>query len=147
MKRHLALIFALVSASALGAPVIYNIDPDHTHPSFEVDHFAGLSNWRGSFKKTSGSVELDAAARSGTPIARMARKARPTAPPIAAPTSGNIRCARTKFAGIGPVGCGIGSRVRKATAVTRSSSQSFMVENSKEHLVRDALDGESHAVR
>ena len=66
MKLRLALIFALVSTSALGAPVIYNIDPDHTHPSFEVDHFAGLSNWRGSFKKTSGSVELDAAARSGT---------------------------------------------------------------------------------
>jgi polyisoprenoid-binding protein YceI len=66
MKLHFALIFALVSASALGAPAIYNIDPDHTHPSFEVDHFAGLSNWRGSFKKTSGSVELDVAARSGT---------------------------------------------------------------------------------
>jgi polyisoprenoid-binding protein YceI len=66
MKLDLPLIFALVSASALGAPAIYNIDPDHTHPSFEVDHFAGLSNWRGSFKKTSGSVELDAAARSGT---------------------------------------------------------------------------------
>ena len=66
MKLHLALIFALVSVSALGAPATYSIDPDHTHPSFEVDHFAGLSNWRGSFKKTSGSVELDAAARSGT---------------------------------------------------------------------------------
>src|SRR5260370_5572220 len=66
MKLHLALIFALVSASALGAPAIYSIDPDHTHPSFEVDHFAGLSNWRGSFKKTSGRVELDAAARART---------------------------------------------------------------------------------
>src|SRR5260370_36620665 len=66
MKLHLALIFALVSASALGAPAIYSIDPDHTHPSFEVDHFAGLSNWRGSFKKTSGGVELDGAGRSGT---------------------------------------------------------------------------------
>src|SRR5260370_42264905 len=62
MKLHLALIFALVSASALGAPAIYNIDPDHTHPSFEVDHFAGLSNWRWAFKKTSASVEVDVAA-------------------------------------------------------------------------------------
>src|ERR1700722_15189759 len=61
MERHLALILAFVSASALGAPAIYNIDPDHTHPSFEVDHLGGLSNWRGSFKKTSGRVELDTA--------------------------------------------------------------------------------------
>src|ERR1700676_1113786 len=66
MKLNLALIFALVSATALGAPTIYNIDPDHTHPSFEIDHFAGLSNWRGTFKKTSGGVELDTAAKSGT---------------------------------------------------------------------------------
>ena len=66
MKRHLALILAFVSASALGAPTAYNIDPDHTHPSFEVDHFGGLSTWRGTFKKTSGTVELDAVAKSGT---------------------------------------------------------------------------------
>jgi polyisoprenoid-binding protein YceI len=66
MKLHVALVFAFVSASALGAPTVYNIDPDHTHPSFEVDHFAGLSTWRGTFKKTSGSVELDAVAKSGT---------------------------------------------------------------------------------
>jgi len=52
MKLHLPLVFAFASASALGAPTVYNIDPDHTHPSFEVDHFAGLSTWRGTFKKT-----------------------------------------------------------------------------------------------
>src|ERR1700676_4547714 len=66
MKPQLALIFAFVSGAALGAPTIYNIDPDHTHPSFEIDHFAGLSNWRGTFKKTTGGVELDTAAKSGT---------------------------------------------------------------------------------
>ena len=44
MKLHVALVFAFASASALGAPTVYNIDPDHTHPSFEVDHFAGLSS-------------------------------------------------------------------------------------------------------
>ena len=88
-----------------------------------------------------------AAARSGTPIARRPRQTSPTAPPIAAPTSGNTRCARTKFGGIGPAGCGIGSRVRKATAVLRSSSQSFMTENPRNRLARDALDRESHAVR
>jgi polyisoprenoid-binding protein YceI len=66
MKLQLASILALVSVSALGAPTSYTIDPDHTHPSFEVDHFGGLSNWRGTFKKTTGSVELDAAAKTGT---------------------------------------------------------------------------------
>ena len=66
MKLHLPLVFAFASASALGAPTAYNIDPDHTHPSFEVDHFAGLSTWRGTFKKTSGSVELDSVAKSGS---------------------------------------------------------------------------------
>jgi polyisoprenoid-binding protein YceI len=42
------------------------VHPDHTHPSFEVDHFGGLSTWRGTFKKTSGTVELDIGAKSGT---------------------------------------------------------------------------------
>ena len=42
------------------------MDPDHTHPSFETDHFGGLSVWRGIFKKTSGTVVLDKAAGTGT---------------------------------------------------------------------------------
>jgi polyisoprenoid-binding protein YceI len=42
------------------------VDPDHTHPSFEVDHFGGLSTWRGTFKKSSGTVTLDTEARTGT---------------------------------------------------------------------------------
>jgi len=66
MKLQLASILALVSVSALGAPTSYTIDPDHTHPSFEVDHFGGLSTWRGTFKKTTGNVELDAAGKTGT---------------------------------------------------------------------------------
>src|SRR5579862_3779803 len=65
MKSHLALVFAFVGASALGAPTLYTIDPDHTHPSFDVDHFGGLSTWRGTFKRTSGMVDIDTAARSG----------------------------------------------------------------------------------
>jgi polyisoprenoid-binding protein YceI len=54
------------AAAASAAPVTYNVDPDHTHPSFEVDHFGGLSVWRGNFKKTSGKVALDATAKTGT---------------------------------------------------------------------------------
>ena len=58
------LAFAVTSANA--APTAYNIDPDHTHPSFEVDHFGGLSTWRGNFKKTSGTVTIDTEAKTGT---------------------------------------------------------------------------------
>jgi polyisoprenoid-binding protein YceI len=60
----LVLILGVTSASA--ASTTYSLDPDHTHPSFEVDHFGGLSTWRGTFKHTTGTVEIDTAARSGT---------------------------------------------------------------------------------
>src|SRR4051812_31850999 len=75
-----------------------------------------------------------AEARSGRPVARSARQRRPMAAPINAPTTGNIRCARTKFWGIAPSGCGIGSRVRNAIAVLKSSSHSFMVARSRESI-------------
>ena len=67
MKHYIApLLFLVVAASASAAPTTYTVDPDHTHPSFEVDHFGGLSTWRGTFKKTSGTVEIDSAAKTGT---------------------------------------------------------------------------------
>ncbi len=43
----------------------YKIDPNHTYPSFAADH-KGLSFWRGKFNKTSGSITLDRAAKTGT---------------------------------------------------------------------------------
>ena len=49
---------------ATAAPANYTIDPEHTFPSFEADHF-GLSIWRGKMNKTSGTVVLDRAAGSG----------------------------------------------------------------------------------
>jgi polyisoprenoid-binding protein YceI len=67
MKNHIApLLLILGVTSAMAAPTTYSVDPDHTHPSFEVDHFGGLSTWRGTFKKTSGTVEIDSAAKTGT---------------------------------------------------------------------------------
>src|SRR5580692_13017236 len=66
MKYNYALLLlALAVTSATAASTTYNVDPDHTHPSFEVDHFGGLSTWRGTFKKTTGKVQYDAAAKSG----------------------------------------------------------------------------------
>jgi polyisoprenoid-binding protein YceI len=58
-------MFIFVS-TAYAAPMTYVADPDHTHPSFEADHFAGLSVWRGLFKHTTGTIVLDKAAGTGT---------------------------------------------------------------------------------
>jgi len=62
----LASMAALLGASAFAAPVTYNLDPNHTYPSFEADHFGGLSVWRGKFDATSGKVVYDKAAKSGS---------------------------------------------------------------------------------
>lgn len=62
----IALVLGTVAAAAGAAPAHYAVDPDHTHPSFEVDHFGGLSVWRGTFKKTTGTVTLDAEAKTGS---------------------------------------------------------------------------------
>ena len=62
----IALALGTVAAAAGAAPVHYTVDPDHTHPAFEVDHFGGLSVWRGIFRKTTGDVTLDTAAKTGS---------------------------------------------------------------------------------
>jgi polyisoprenoid-binding protein YceI len=62
----LASFAALVSATAIAAPVSYTLDPNHTYPSFEADHFGGLSVWRGKFDSTSGKVVYDKEAKTGS---------------------------------------------------------------------------------
>lgn len=57
---------ALAGGAAIAAPVTYQIDPNHTFPSFEADHMGGLSTWRGKFNKSSGTIVLDAVAKTGT---------------------------------------------------------------------------------
>ena len=59
-------VASLVAASAFAAPVTYKIDPAHSYPAFEADHFGGLSVWRGKFNRSSGTVVYDKEARSGT---------------------------------------------------------------------------------
>jgi polyisoprenoid-binding protein YceI len=62
----LASMAALFGASAFAAPVTYTLDPNHTFPSFEADHFGGLSTWRGKFDSTSGKVVYDKDAKAGS---------------------------------------------------------------------------------
>jgi len=57
-----ALLWSGISAAA---PTAYTIASDHTYPSFEAPHM-GISMWRAKFNKTSGSVMLDEAAKTGT---------------------------------------------------------------------------------
>jgi polyisoprenoid-binding protein YceI len=68
MKLHatsVALWASLIAGTASAAPVVYEIDPMHTYPSFEADHL-GMSKWRGKFNKSSGRVTLDKEAGQGT---------------------------------------------------------------------------------
>src|SRR5258708_4426335 len=69
MKIRLSTIAAMaaaLSAPAFAASTTYNLDLTHTYPSFETDHFGGLSVWRGKFTKSSGTVVLDPVAKTGT---------------------------------------------------------------------------------
>ncbi|MFN4266540.1 MAG: YceI family protein [Aquabacterium sp.] len=64
--QALAVTPLLVLATVANAATTYDIQPTHTFPSFEADHMAGLSVWRGKFNKTSGQITLDKKAKSGT---------------------------------------------------------------------------------
>jgi polyisoprenoid-binding protein YceI len=57
-------IAAAVAAPALAAPETYTIDGTHTYPRFSYSHF-GYSTQLSRFNKTSGTVVLDAAAKTG----------------------------------------------------------------------------------
>jgi polyisoprenoid-binding protein YceI len=66
LAAALACLAAIPSAPARTTGTItYVIDPSHTYPSFEADHM-GMSNWRGKFNKSSGTIAMDRAAGTGT---------------------------------------------------------------------------------
>lgn len=60
-----AVVSAALAAPALAAPETYSVDPRHTWPVFEINHF-GFSTQRGRFNKSSGKIMLDRSAKSGT---------------------------------------------------------------------------------
>lgn len=65
--RFAAAVFCLGAVVTAGAaPVTYRIDPNHTYPAFEADHWHGLSIWRGKVTRTSGTIVLDKEAETGT---------------------------------------------------------------------------------
>jgi len=60
----LTLIPGLVSLPVWAADS-YTIDPRHTHPSYEIDHF-GWSTQRGRFDGVTGTISLDRDAKTGS---------------------------------------------------------------------------------
>jgi len=60
------VVGSLLAGSALAAPVTYNVDPQHTYPSFEADHMGGMSIWRGKFNSSSGKIVFDKDAKAGS---------------------------------------------------------------------------------
>lgn len=60
-----AALAASMSVAAFAADT-YQLDPNHTYPSFAADHFGGLSVWRGKFTKATGTVVLDRQAKTGS---------------------------------------------------------------------------------
>ena len=71
IRESLSKLPAALAAAILAAAIAdaeeahYTVDPAHTYPSFEADHF-GVSTWRGKMNHSSGTVTLDRVAHSGT---------------------------------------------------------------------------------
>jgi polyisoprenoid-binding protein YceI len=69
-KQVLSAVIAVLatgaSFSSMAVQTTYQLDPTHTYPSFEADHFGGISIWRGKFNKSSGTVTIDRTAKTGT---------------------------------------------------------------------------------
>ena len=66
MKRLVfTLAIASLAASAFAAPETFDIDPNHSSPRFEYNHF-GYSNQLHSFDKISGKIVFDREARTGS---------------------------------------------------------------------------------
>jgi len=67
MKKFVVVFATLLPAffTSAHAAETYAIDPTHTFPGFEINHL-GFSTFRGRFDKTSGTITLDVAKKTGS---------------------------------------------------------------------------------
>lgn len=70
MKKQIVPVTVLALAGLIATPVFaapetYAVDPSHTYPRFEYNHF-GYSNQVQRFNKTSGTIVLDRAAKTAS---------------------------------------------------------------------------------
>ena len=61
----IVVLAAGLSSVPVWAADFYTIDPRHTHPSYEINHF-GWSTQRGRFDNVTGTINLDRAAKTGS---------------------------------------------------------------------------------
>lgn len=64
-ETAIVVLAAGLSSTPVWATDSYTIDPGHTHPSYEINHF-GWSTQRGRFDHVSGTITLDRAAKTGS---------------------------------------------------------------------------------
>lgn len=64
-KLILAALVAAMTGPAFAAADRYEIEPNHTYPSFEFSHM-GISVWRGKLNSSSGLVMYDKATGAGS---------------------------------------------------------------------------------
>ena len=67
MRAQISLVAlaTLFAAPTFAAPETYLVDPNHTYPRFEYNHF-GYSNQIQRFNKTSGTIVFDRDTRTGS---------------------------------------------------------------------------------
>lgn len=65
-RLTVGLAAVMVALTSSAEPVRYVFDSSHTFPSFEADHFGGMSIWRGKINHTEGEAVLDREAGTGT---------------------------------------------------------------------------------
>ena len=65
----IGLFAAVLPFTVLAAPESYTLDPYHTFPHFEVDHF-GISKMRGRFDGSAGKFTIDRAAKTASTVQR-----------------------------------------------------------------------------
>jgi polyisoprenoid-binding protein YceI len=65
MKTLISLAALALTTVATAAPATYDVDPNHTYPSFEADHM-GISLWRGKLNTTTGKLVWDKETGTGT---------------------------------------------------------------------------------
>jgi polyisoprenoid-binding protein YceI len=65
MKKTSIAAMSLLILSAGANAATYDIDPSHTYPNFTIDHL-GFSTTFGRFGKTTGTIELDLKAKTGS---------------------------------------------------------------------------------
>jgi polyisoprenoid-binding protein YceI len=66
LRTTFGCICTLAVTAISAEPVLYEVDPRHTFPTFEADHQGGLSIWRGKIERTAGTIIIDQEAKTGS---------------------------------------------------------------------------------